>query len=66
VHIFLIIDDVPNKRLRCTFLYLKVMKLAGEKNFVEIERNFCNGNIKTITAYYGNLIKKKVKKVPKS
>ena len=33
----------------------QLMQLAGEGNRVEIEENFLDGRVVTITAYYGRL-----------
>ncbi|CDQ71937.1 unnamed protein product [Oncorhynchus mykiss] len=35
----------------------KIASLAGPGGRVEVEQNFLNNKLKTITAYFGNLIK---------
>lgn len=36
--------------------FLQIVKLAGDGNKVEIEQNLLNTKLKTVTAYYGDLI----------
>jgi len=33
------------------------MQLAGKGNYVEIEKNIDGGRVKTVTAYYGKLVR---------
>lgn len=44
----------------CWVFFLQVASLAGPGGKVEIEQNFLNNRLKTITAYFGNLIRQDV------
>lgn len=37
--------------------------LAGDSSTCEVEKNYLNGNLKTITAYFGDLVTEKVREV---
>lgn len=34
----------------------QIVSMAGENNHVEVEQNLLNGRLKTISAYFGNLV----------
>ena len=39
-----------------SFVYVQLTSLAGPGGSVEVEQNLVNGKLKTITAYFGELV----------